>query len=62
MKNMQIRTMAKEAGVYLWEIAEEMGMRDSEFSRKLRHELNLKETSRIITIIKQLAKEVVNEQ
>lgn len=37
--NLDIRAKAKGAGVKLWEIADKLGITDSHFSRKLRHEL-----------------------
>ena len=51
MKNLQIRVQATEAGVRLWEIAEEMGITDSSFSRKLRRELDPETKQRILHII-----------
>ena len=38
-KNNEIRTLAKERSVHLWEIAQEYGCNDGNLSRKLRHEL-----------------------
>lgn len=57
MKNNDIREAAKKAGVFLWQIAAEYGVNDSNFSRKLRHELPAAEKEKIFAIIKQLAKE-----
>ena len=37
--NMDIRRAAASAGFYLWEVAAEVGVTDSTFSRKLRREL-----------------------
>ena len=51
MKNLDIRTEAKNAGVKLWQIADELGMTDGSFSRKLRKELNPEEKTKIRTII-----------
>lgn len=39
MKNKDIRAYASKKGVYLWQIAESLGIADSNFSRKLRKEL-----------------------
>ena len=39
MANKDIRNAAVAARVKLWQIAEQMGMSDTAFSRKLRHEL-----------------------
>ena len=55
MKNLQIRVQATEAGVRLWEIAEEMGITDSSFSRKLRRELDPVTKDRIFRIIADLS-------
>ena len=40
IKNSEIRNQAKKSGVCLWQIAEELKMQDSNFSRLLRHELS----------------------
>lgn len=56
-RNMRVREAAKAAGVRMWQVAEELGMQDATFSRKLRHELPEKETEKILGIIAQLAKE-----
>jgi len=58
MKNQDIRRMAAEAGVRLWQVAEELGIADSSFSRKLRKELLVKEKTRIFEIIERLSKAV----
>lgn len=57
MSNKDIRTAAKEAGVFLWQIAAMYGISDGNFSRKLRRELPIEEKKRILGIIEQLAKE-----
>lgn len=53
--NVEIRNSAKEKGVKLWRVAEALGMADSAFSRKLRHELDAEEKSRVMAAIEQLA-------
>ena len=55
--NAEIREKAKAAGVYLWEIAEECGINDGNFSRKLCKELPSEEKNRILEIIDRLAQE-----
>lgn len=55
--NLDIRAKAKGAGVKLWEIADKLGITDSNFSRKLRHELPQAEKERIFSIIEEIAKE-----
>lgn len=57
MKNNDIRKAAKIAGVFLWQVAAELGMNDGNFSRKLRKELPAAEKEKIFAIIEQLAKE-----
>lgn len=42
-KNIDIRTKAQAAGVYLWQIAHELGVTDFTLSRRLRFELTPKE-------------------
>ena len=58
MPNQKIRELAKHHGVRLWRVAEALGIQDSAFSRKLRHELSDGEREKIIQIINQLSKEV----
>lgn len=57
MKNQDVRMAAKEAGVFLWQIAAELGVNDGNFSRKLRKELPATEKERIMEIIEKLSKE-----
>ncbi|MCL1874113.1 MAG: hypothetical protein FWF85_08365 [Clostridiales bacterium] len=52
--NMDIRQEAQEEGVYLWQIADKLGIQDSTFSRKLRRELPNPEKERIYGIINQI--------
>ena len=53
--NERIREAAKKHGVKLWQIADELGINDGNFSRKLRHELEPEETARILAIIEEIA-------
>lgn len=57
MSNKDIRTAAREAGVFLWQIAAMYGISDGNFSRKLRRELPMEEKKRILGIIETLAQE-----
>ena len=57
MTNKLIREAAAANGVKLWQIADELGINDGNFSRKLRHELTAEEQTRIIGIIHEIAKE-----
>lgn len=58
MKNQDIRRTASDAGVRLWQVAEELGVSDSSLSRKLRKELPTDEKERIFSIIERLSQEV----
>ena len=55
MYNKGIREAAKSAGVHLWQIAEELGLSDSNFSRKLRKELPSDQTDHIMQVIHRLS-------
>ena len=55
--NMEIREKARVSGVRLWQIADALGMQESQFSKKLRKELTEEEQSRILGIIDDLVKE-----
>lgn len=54
MKNIDIRTDAQKSGVKLWQIADELGLSDCNFSRKLRKELPDSEKEKIRQIIVRL--------
>ena len=58
MRNSDIRQEMKSAGLRLWQIAEALGIQDSNFSRRLRHELSEAEKAKIREIIADLSKEV----
>lgn len=53
--NDYIRNYAKSSGVKLWEIADKLGMQDSNFSKMLRHSLGLEKEKQIIKIIDDIA-------
>lgn len=53
-KNTTIRRAAMEAGLYLWEVAEGLGLTDFQFSRKLRHELSDSEREHVLSVIEEL--------
>ena len=55
MFNQEIRKRAAEKGVYLWQIADVLGITDGTFSRKLRKELSEDEKTHILQIIDDLA-------
>ena len=58
MRYSDILQLMKSAGLRLWQIAEALGMQDSNFSRRLRHELSEAEKAKIREIIADLSKEV----
>lgn len=55
--NQEIRTRAKQSGVYLWEVAEKLDITDSNLSRKLRRELPAAEKALIMALIDEIAAE-----
>lgn len=55
MKNEMIRAEAKKKGVKLWEIAERLGIQDSQFSKKLRHELKEDDLTHVLNVIDEIA-------
>lgn len=55
MQNTNIRNYAKSRGIFLWQIAYELGITDATLSRKLRIPLPSDETARIMQIIDELA-------
>lgn len=55
VNNADIRDRAKKRGVKLWQIADELGITDGNFSRKLRHELPEAEKAQIFEIIDRVA-------
>ena len=54
-RNKEIRQRAKESGIYLWEIAEELGISAQTFSNLLRHELSERDKREIFQIIAKLS-------
>ena len=56
MINDDIRLMAAGNGVKLWQIADVLGLKDSNFSRLLRKELSPEEKQRIYDIIENLSR------
>lgn len=55
MNNETVREYAKISGVKLWQIAEALGMRDSNFSKLLRHQLSAEKEAEICALIDQLS-------
>lgn len=53
----EIKQLAKNAGVYMWQIAEKLGITDSTFSRKLRRPLSETDTKKVLAALQQLTAE-----
>ena len=53
--NSEIRQLAKERKVHMWEVAQQYGCNDGNFSRKLRKELPESEKKYICAIINHIA-------
>lgn len=60
--NNDIRAAAKQKGVKHWEIADKLGIIDSNFSRNLRHELSDKQKQQIFAIIDAIAAAKTNTE
>ena len=59
--NQEIRTRAKQSGVYLWEVAERLDMTDGNLSRKLRRELPAEQQEEMLALIDEIAAEKEGE-
>lgn len=59
MCNQDIKRTAAGAGVRLWQIADALGIKDCNFSRKLRHELPDDEKQHIFAIIEKISREAI---
>ena len=57
MTGTEVKQLAKQNGVYLWQIAEKLGLNDGNFSRKLRKPLSDEDTARVLSAIDQLKAE-----
>ena len=55
--NTVIRSAAKCSGIFLWQIADALGVQESSFSKRLRKELSAEEKKKILAIIDVLAAE-----
>lgn len=55
MSNLDVRTIAKENGVRLWEIADKLGISEPTITRKLRRELPADEKKKILAVIDEIA-------
>jgi len=56
MCNTEVRNAAKDSGIRLWQVADEIGMNESVLSRKLRKELPDAEKARLLDAIRRLAR------
>lgn len=61
MNNLDIRKVAEQSNVKLWQIADYLGKTDGNFSKMLRKELTGAEKQKIIAIIGELAIKNSNE-
>lgn len=52
--NFDIRAAVSSSGLYLWQVAETLGITDATFSRKLRRELSNTEKAVIFAAIEKL--------
>lgn len=57
MNNNDIRVMARNHGIRLWQIANKLNMQDSNFSKMLRKELPSEKKEQIQNIIIEIVKE-----
>lgn len=57
MNNLEVRVAIKNARLFNYEVAAELGISETYFSRKLRKELPDEEREMILTIIDKLAQE-----
>lgn len=57
MTGTEVKRLAKQNGVYLWQIAEKLRINDGNFSRKLRKPLSDEDTARVLAAIDQLKAE-----
>lgn len=53
--NIDIRNKAKECGVYLWEVAQELGIAEGDFFKKMRKELTNIEKKKIFKTIEEIS-------
>lgn len=59
MTGAEVKQLAKESGIFLWQIAEKLGINDGNFSRKLRKPLSDSDTAKVLNAVKQLKNEQV---
>ena len=49
--NIEIREKIKAAGLYMWQVADALGIQDSNFSRLLRKELSERDRAHVLAAI-----------
>ena len=54
MKNQEIRKALRKKGLYLWNLADVLGVSEATMTRKLRKELSKEEKVRILKIIEEM--------
>ncbi len=57
MTGTEVKQLAKQNGVCLWQIAEKLGINDGNFSRKLRKPLSEADAAKVLVAIDQLKAE-----
>ena len=60
-RNTEIRAAAKSAGVFLYEIAEKLGVSEPTFNRYLRKELSEAMKAKLLTAIEEIKREHKSE-
>ena len=60
-RNLEIRSAAKSAGVFLYEIAEKLGVSEPTFNRYLRKELPDGMKAKVLAAIEEIKREHENE-
>lgn len=60
-RNTEIRAAAKSAGVFLYEIAEKLGVSEPTFNRYLRKELSEAMKAKLLTAIEEIKREHESE-
>ena len=57
MTGSEVRTLIKNSGVHQWQIADEIGLAESTFSRRMRYTFTDEEVSRIKEAIEKVQKQ-----
>lgn len=60
--NTEIRTLAKQSGVFIYDIADKLGISEPTMTRLLRRELPAEKKEQIKAVIAELAAEKANEK